>query len=295
KHGIERECELLLNKADDFATKNWSRDAYASLCFSTCIEQCRFWRPETLQHYNYGFHGAGIANGADALAAVKETIYDKQLITPTDLLKALNADFHGYIEIQRLLKNCTKMGNNEDIPDTIASEISEYFSAKLNKLRTKYGSRIRPGTGSAMEYILSSRDVPATADGRNAGTPYSSSYSPAITTKLNGPLSVISSFTKFDMKKLINGGPLTMEIHDATFRNEQAIEKVAYLVKNFIDRGGHQLQLNSINRDRLLDAQKHPEKHQNLIVRVWGWSGYFNELEIEYQNHIIKRTEFNVT
>ena len=64
------------------------------------------------------------------------------------------------------------------------------------------------------------------------------------------------------------------------------------LVKSFIDLGGHQLQLNSINRDRLLDAQAHPENHPNLIVRVWGWSGYFNELDVEFQNHIIRRTEY---
>ena len=85
-----------------------------------------------------------------------------------------------------------------------------------------------------------------------------------------------------------------MEIHDNTFRNEDGIKKVASLVKTYISLGGHQLQLNAINREVLLDAQKHPENHKNLIVRVWGWSGYFNELNIVYQNHIIKRTEFMV-
>ena len=83
-----------------------------------------------------------------------------------------------------------------------------------------------------------------------------------------------------------------MEIHDNTFRNPEGVRKVAALVKAFIDLGGYQLQLNAINRETLLDAQKHPEDHQNLIVRVWGWSGYFNELQAEYQNHIISRTEF---
>lgn len=66
------------------------------------------------------------------------------------------------------------------------------------------------------------------------------------------------------------------------------------LVKSFIDLGGHQLQLNSVNRDTLLDAQKNPEKYRNLIVRVWGWSGYFVELSKEYQDHIIKRAELSI-
>jgi Pyruvate-formate lyase len=96
------------------------------------------------------------------------------------------------------------------------------------------------------------------------------------------------------MVDLINGGPLTMEIHDTTFRNEMGIQKVAQLVKAYIDLGGHQLQLNSINRDWLKDAQKYLEKYPNLVVRIWGWSGYFNELDHEYQEHIIHRTEFVV-
>ncbi|MFR8975681.1 MAG: glycine radical domain-containing protein, partial [Eubacteriales bacterium] len=75
-------------------------------------------------------------------------------------------------------------------------------------------------------------------------------------------------------------------------RNDVGIKKVAMLVKSYILLGGHQLQLNSINRERLLDAQKHPENYPNLIVRVWGWSGYFNELDLSYQNHIIRRTEY---
>ena len=83
-----------------------------------------------------------------------------------------------------------------------------------------------------------------------------------------------------------------MEIHENTFRNEDGMMKVAMLVKSYIEMGGHQLQLNSINRDTLIDAQKHPEKYPNLIVRVWGWSGYFNELDVKFQNHIIKRCEF---
>ena len=94
------------------------------------------------------------------------------------------------------------------------------------------------------------------------------------------------------MTEIINGGPLTIEIHDTVFRNEEGIKKVAMLVKAFVELGGHQLQLNSVNRERLLDAQKHPENYKNLIVRVWGWSGYFNELDTRFQNHVIRRTEY---
>ncbi len=85
-----------------------------------------------------------------------------------------------------------------------------------------------------------------------------------------------------------------MELHDTVFRNEEGEKKVAQLVKTFIHMGGHQLQLNAINRDRLLDAKAHPEEYPNLIVRVWGWSGYFSELDPVYQDHIISRTAYTV-
>ena len=184
------------------------------------------------------------------------------------------------------------MGNNDDYVDGFADIMMDIFAKVFSGYRTRNGGVFRPGTGSAMEYLNSAAKVGATADGRHAGSAFGSSFSPSPIAKLDGPLSCIQSFTKHDLTNIINGGPLTMEIHDNTFRNDDGIKKVAALVKAFIDLGGHQLQLNSINRDVLLDAQKHPENHKNLIVRVWGWSGYFNELDVEYQNHIIARTEF---
>lgn len=166
------------------------------------------------------------------------------------------------------------------------------YSAYLNRKPNHCGGIYRAGTGSAMEYIYRARQVGATADGRPAGEPYGSSFSPSLHARLNGPLSAVQSFTKFDMRNIINGGPFTIEIHDTVFRNDDGERKVAQLVKSFIDLGGHQIQINAINRDRLLDAQKHPEKYPNLIVRVWGWSGYFNELDMVFQDHIIRRAEF---
>ena len=85
-----------------------------------------------------------------------------------------------------------------------------------------------------------------------------------------------------------------MEIHDTTFRNEDGVKKVAALVKAFIDRGGHQLQLNAVSRESLLDAQAHPENYERLIVRIWGWSAYFVELDKPFQDHVIRRQEYRM-
>ncbi len=264
-----------------------------SLFFAPCVEKlCDY--SECNAPCNFGFHGTGIANGADALAAIKKLVFDEKGIEAQALVDALNADFKGYETLRSKLLACPKMGNNDDYVDDIASKLMETYCICMDKRTLPSGGKLRPGTGSALGYISTGKSTAATADGRYAGTPFSSSFSPSITAHTSGLLSVIQSFTKYDMSRIINGGPLTIEIHDTVFRNDYGIEKVAKLVEAFVALGGQQLQLNSINRDRLIEAQAHPELHPDLIVRVWGWSGYFNELDVEFQNHIISRTEYTV-
>lgn len=310
---IERATEHYLEKSDSFETflegvvaelkaesefqieygnhSCWTQDVFMSLFISPCIERGKkmFYGAK---YRNFGMHGAGISNAADALEAIERAVFIEKIVTAKELLFALKADFVGYEDLQKRLLAYPKMGNNEDSVDQKAAFLMERFSSLVNGKPNQYGGVYRAGTGSAMEYIFSAAKVGATADGRKAKAPYGSSFSPSLTARLKGPLSAVASFTKFDMKKIINGGPFTFEVHDTVFRNDEGEKKLAMLVKAFIDRGGHQMQVNAINRDRLLDAQKHPDKYPNLIVRVWGWSGYFNELELSFQNHVISRCEF---
>lgn len=289
KAAIARESDRLIEEANRY---NLPPSPYLSVFVRACLEKGLDVSQNGAKYNNSGCHGAGIANAADALEAVKKLVYDEKLVEKQTLLHALEINFEGMEELHHELLGCPKMGNNDDEVDNIACRLMSTFAKNMNGKKNNRGGIFRAGTGSAMEYIWSAKKVGATADGRKAFEPYGSSFSPSISARLNGPLSLIQSFTKFDMTNIINGGPLTIEIHDTTFRNEMGVEKVAQLVKMFIELGGHQLQLNSINRDRLLDALKQPENYPNLIVRVWGWSGYFNELAPEYQQHIIRRTEF---
>lgn len=265
-----------------------------SMMVDGCMEAGKDLTEDVAKYNNFGSHGTGIADAADALAAIKVLIYDSKLLSKETLLTALEQNFEGYTKLRNQLLNAPKVGNDNDVADTIACELLETFSSTLNHKPNGRGGIWRAGTGSAMHYIWCGEECPATANGRLAGEPFSSSFSPAITTRLQGPLSTIRSFTKYDMKRIINGGPLTMELHDSVFRTKDGAQKVAALVRYFIELGGHQLQLNAINREVLLDAEAHPENYPNLIVRVWGWSGYFCELDPDYRKHIIARTEFTV-
>ena len=244
------------------------------------------------KYNNYGIHGVGIATAADSIAAVNALVFNGHM-SASELIKALDADFVGYEALRnRMLTSLPHMGNDDDAADYYAVMLLDSFAQALKPLKNDKGGCVRAGTGTALFYAISRKDLGATPDGRLSSDYLPTNYSPSLGVKLKGPFSIIKSFTKPDLKKTINGGPLTLELAQNAVKDEQGIEKTALMVKKFIELGGHQMQLNVVNREKLDDAQKHPEKYKNLVVRVWGWSGYFTELDKVYQDQILKRTEY---
>lgn len=247
------------------------------------------------KYNNYGLHGTGVATCADSLEVIDRYVFNEKSISKEHLIDCINNNFENDKDLLTKLRYHTpKMGNNEDCVDNRAVWILDTYADLLEGRINERGGIFRPGTGSAMYYVWHSNDIPATPDGRLKGENLSANYSPSLFIRANGPTSIIKSFAKPNLGRVANGGPLTVEFSDSVFRNDEAIEKVALFVKSFMDMGGHQLQLNTVNRDILVDAQKHPENYKNLIVRVWGWSGYFVELDKVYQDHIMKRMELSI-
>ena len=266
---------------------------YQSVLMSNCLDEARDISKGAVYN-NYGFHGTGFSCAVDQLAAVREFVFDSRRVEAGQLLKALEANFEGYAGLRHELRTKAPKIGNDDGAKELGDRLLRIFAESLEGLKNERGGIFRAGTGTAMYYLWHSQDLPATSDGRDAGRPLPANFSPSLFVHDAGPLSVINAFTLPSLVLAVNGGPLTLEFHDTVFRNEDGIKKVALLVRAFILQGGHQLQLNAVNRDQLLDAQKHPEKHKDLIVRVWGWSGHFVELDPAYQNQIIARTEFVV-
>ena len=266
---------------------------YLSLFFEGCLESGRD-ISLGCKYNNWGLHGTGVAPAADMLAAVDQEVFHGDT-APEALLRAMADNFVGHDALRDQLKyHCPKAGNDDDRVDGLVGWLLDTFADAVEGLHNERGGIIRAGTGSAMFYIFHANELGATADGREAGVPLPANYAPSLNIRLNGPVSLIKSFSKPDLRRTINGGPLTIEFSDSVFTQEESITKVAQLVRLFVQRGGHQLQLNTVNRERMLDAQKHPENYRNLIVRVWGWSGYFVELDKCYQDHIIRRAELLV-
>lgn len=247
------------------------------------------------KYNNFGVHGTGIACAADSLAAIDRYFFTEKRWTAAELIDALDRSFEGCDEMRAALRyESPKCGQGEDAADKYLAFLTETFSGALAGRRNCRGGIWRAGTGSAMYYLWHAAEIGASPDGRCAGEPFGANYSPSIFADTADPVKVIKSFTTPELCKVINGGPLTLEFSDKVFAGKDAITKTAMLVKYFIDCGGHQLQLNAVDRDKLIDAQKNPEKYRRLIVRIWGWSAYFCELDKEYQDHVIRRHEYVV-
>ena len=266
---------------------------FYSVLMDGCVERAR---DITLgsKYNNYGFHGSGLATAADSMEAIRHHVFELKDVTAKEMTDAVRRDYDGYEELLHSVRyEDAKLGDNDPRVNAAAAKLMEWFAEALDGRRNERGGRIRPGTGTAMFYLWDVKRLEASADGRRKGEPLGTNFSPSLFVRSKGPFSVIQTFASLPAARTVNGGPLTMEFHSSVFDTEEGIGTVAALVKKFIELGGHQLQLNSVNRERLIDAQKHPENYSDLIVRIWGWSAYFVELDREYQDHLIARQEFD--
>ncbi len=267
---------------------------FLSLMMDGCLDRAR---DISLggKYNNYGIHGTGVATAADSMAAIHQAVFVEHSVSAQELIDAVAADFHGHEELQqRLRTQMPKMGCDDDRADGEAVFLLHTFAEALHGRKNERGGVFRAGTGTAMFYLQHAAETPASADGRSGGEPFGANYSPSLFAETGGPISIVRSFTKADLRETCNGGPLTMEFHQSLFRDPESRTKVAQLVQYFVKRGGHQFQLNAVNPDTLRDAQRHPEKYPRLVVRIWGWSAYFVELDRAYQDHVIARQEYRV-
>jgi formate C-acetyltransferase len=252
------------------------------------------------KYRNLGIHGAAAASAADSLAAVQRHVFERGDVEPAQLLQALDDDFVGHEGLrERLAQGSLRVGLDEPAVDDILVKLYDWLADACESELERSGLVVRPGTGTAMYYLWLARGrrdgtlpepvVGATADGRRRGEPFGANLAPTPGAALRGPISILQSYSKIDYGRICNGGPITLELSDSVFRGDESIAKVAMLVHTFTTLGCQQLQLNALSASKLQEAKTHPEQHRDLIVRVWGWSGYFCELSPEYQDHVISR------
>lgn len=285
---IAEECTRIMDEVDAKGGVRFTPHPLLNTLFGCEIDQ-------GAKYNNFGIHGTGVAIAADSLAVIRDHVFGDERIGRDALISACDNDFAGQEALLSFVHNdCPKMGQDNDSVDALAADLLHTFATSLEGRKNSRGGIWRAGTGSAMFYLWHTEALAASPNGRRKGEPYGTNYSPALSTKSDGPISLIRSFTKPNLSEVINGGPLTLEFHASVFSDPDNLPKLAQLVQYFILLGGHQLQLNTVSKEVLLDAQAHPENYPHLIVRIWGWSAYFVELNKPYQDHVIARQEYRL-
>lgn len=243
----------------------------------------------------------GIANMADSLAAIKKLVFEEKKITPTQLWNAILDDFQSdeNKKIQAMLiDEVPKYGNDIDYVDNLVVEAYDSYLDEIEKYpNTRYhrgpiGGIRYGGTSSISANVGQGMGTMATPDGRNAYEPLAEGCSPAHNADKNGPTAVFKSVAKLPTEKITGGVLLNQKMTPQMLSTEENKQKLEMLIRAFFNRlHGYHVQYNIVSRETLIDAQKHPEKHKDLIVRVAGYSAFFNVLSKKTQDDIIGRTE----
>ena len=242
----------------------------------------------------------GIANMADSLEAIKKLVYEEKKITPAQLWNAILDDFQSEENrrIQAMLIDAPKYGNDNDEVDLLVVKAYDSYLDEIRKYpSTRYargpiGGIRYGGTSSISANVGQGMGTMATPDGRNAREPLAEGCSPAHNADKNGPTAVFKSITKLPTEKITGGVLLNQKMTPQMLATEENRQKLEMLLRAFFNRlHGYHVQYNIVSKETLLDAQAHPEKHKDLIVRVAGYSAFFNVLSRKTQDDIIGRTE----
>lgn len=264
---------------------------FLSMLIDDCIARGRDYHDGGARYNTSYIQGVGLGTVTDVLASMKFNVFDKKFVSMGELLEALKDNFEGNENLrQRFLNKTPKYGNDDDYADEIMKSVFEaYYEAVSGRPNTKggfYQINLLPTT----VHIYFGKVIGATADGRKASEPLSEGISPVQGADRRGPTAVIKSASKMDHIRT-GGTLLNQKFTPHILADEEGIDKFAHLIRSYFRLDGHHLQVNVVSAETLRDAQKHPEKYRDLIVRVAGYSDYFVDLTPDLQDEIIKRTE----
>ncbi|MFZ5428692.1 MAG: trans-4-hydroxy-L-proline dehydratase [Bacteroidota bacterium] len=264
---------------------------FLSLVIDDCVENGTDYLCGGARYNTNYIQGVGMGTVTDSLTALRIHVFEDKSLTMTEFVKALESNFKGYEELRySLIYKTPKYGNDDDrADDELRNVFSIYYDA-VNGKPSPRGAIYRINLLPTTCHVYFGSVMQASPDGRKAGLPVSEGISPVQGADTNGPTAVIKSAAKID--HLRTGGTLlNQKFSPSFFRSEEDIRKVSQLVRSYFRMDGHHIQFNVVNAETLRDAQKHPEKYRDLIVRVAGYSDYFNDLGEDLQEEIIRRTE----
>ena len=241
---------------------------------------------------NSAILNCGFASLVDAVMAVKEFVYDKKAVTLETLSAALAADWNGFEDLHtKVVKSPHKYGNDDAETDRYAEAMSAYFASKVNNRPNARGGVYKAIMHTAMEFVWEGEKTGATPDGRYAGDEISKNGSPSVGMDREGVTALIKSALKARPYTYCESFCVDVMLHPTAVSGDEGLEIMKSLLFMYMKNGGQTVQFNVFNTEMLRDAQKHPEKYQNLQVRVCGWNVLWNNLSEKEQNAYITRAE----
>ena len=262
-----------------------------SVVTNDCISNAKDYNAGGARYNTNYIQGVGIGTVTDCVASVKYNVFDEKNFTMEELIDAMEHDFEGYDYIYSLVHDKTpKYGNDDDYADELMREIFDLYHDTIvgrpNMKGGKYGIDMLPTTC----HVYFGDVILATPNGRKAHKPVSEGISPEKSADTNGPTAVIKSCAKMD--HLATAGTLlNQKFTPNVVAGEAGLNNMASLVRSYFAMDGHHIQFNVVDRQTLIEAQKYPEDHKDLIVRVAGYSDFFRNLDKPLQDEIIERTE----
>jgi formate C-acetyltransferase len=287
---FEREMGILLRKLDIYleAYAKYRPSFLLSSMVHDSLERGRTFNEGGARYPNYGGSGTGIPNVGDALYAIKRAVFDEKKYTGQEILEALRANFVGYEAMRNYLKHLPKYGSGNEEATRMTDRVLRTFSDILHRYRTPFGGHARPVILGFIFTVHQGLQVGAMADGRLATTPLSQGMSPQSGAAVQGITTAINDATSLSLEKVSGGASMMWDIDPVWAKPEF----VGPVMRAFIKKGGHIFQGNVTSIEELIEAQKHPEDHPDLMVRVGGFSARFCTLDKYLQNEIIERYRY---
>lgn len=285
------QCEVIVEKAHQDCLPT----AFLSSVIDDCLENGLDVTKGGAKYNLSGIQMIQIANLADSLAAMKQLVYDDQVIDAKELLAALQSDFKGYEIIQTMLLNkVPKYGNDVEWVDRLGAKWAEYFRSRMKDYTNYRGGPYHTGMYTVSAHVPMGENVGASPDGRNALTPLADGgMSPVYGRDLKGPTAVLKSVSRLNNTLTTNGGLLNMKFLPEFFETKNGMNKFENFLRAFVDLKVPHIQFNVVRREDLEDAQIRPQLHKSLTIRVAGYTAYFVELAHKLQDEIIERTTYD--
>lgn len=264
---------------------------FLSLVIDDCIARGKDYHDGGARYNTSYIQGVGLGTVTDALVSVRYNVFDRKAIGMRDLVKTLDGNFAGREILRRKFLNRTpKYGNDDDDADSVMRSVFEtYYGAIDGRSNTK-GGTYRINLLPTTVHVYFGKVTGATPDGRRSGEPLSEGISPVQGADRRGPTAAVKSAAKMDHVRT-GGTLLNQKFTPGILADRTGVEKLAHLIRSYFKMDGHHIQFNVVSAGALREAQKHPEKYRDLIVRVAGYSDYFVDLGRDLQDEIIRRTE----